>query len=66
MMGEECHNALSLICIHRDIFLHYYKIIDMYVFRYPRRMLLINPLSENETAERFNARKSFFYSSEDI
>ena len=47
MMGEECLNALLLACIHRDIFLDYDKIIDIYPSKYPRRMLLINPLSEN-------------------
>ena len=47
MMGEERLNTLSLACIHRDIFLDYYKIIDIYASKYPRRMLLINPLSEN-------------------
>ena len=54
MMGEERHNALSLVCIHRDIFLDYDKIIDIYA-KYPRRVLLINPLSENWTVEMFNA-----------
>ena len=47
MMGEERLNALSLVYIHRDIFLDYDKIIDIYASKYPRRMLLINPLSEN-------------------
>ena len=48
MMGEERLNALSLVCIHQDIFLDYDKIIDIYASsKYPRRMLLINPLSEN-------------------
>ena len=47
MMGEESLNALSFVCIHRDIFLDYDKIIDIYASKYPRRILLINPLSEN-------------------
>ena len=46
MMAEEHFNALLLVCIHRDIFLDYDKIIDIYAPKYPRRMLLINPLSE--------------------
>ena len=46
-MGEERLNALSLACIHWDIFLDFDKIIDIYASIYPRRMLLINPLSEN-------------------
>ena len=29
-MGEERLNALSLVCIHRDILLDYDKIIDIY------------------------------------
>ena len=47
VMGEDRLNALSLVYIHRNIFLDYDKIIDIYVSKYPRRMLLINPLSEN-------------------
>ena len=46
-MGEERLNALSFVYIHSDIFLDYDKIIEIYVFIYPRRMLLINSLSEN-------------------
>ena len=48
MMGEERLNVLLLVCIHREIFLDYDKIIDVYTSKYPRRMLLINPLSEIE------------------
>ena len=40
-------NALLPICIHRDIFLDYDKIIDIYASKYPKRMLLINPLSKS-------------------
>ena len=54
-MGKERLNALSLVCIHRDIFFNYDKIIDIYASKYPRRMLLINPLS----VETFNARKTY-------
>ena len=46
-MGEDRLSALSLVCIHGVIFLDYDKIIDIYASKYPRRMLLINPLSEN-------------------
>ena len=53
MMGEEC-----LDCIHWDIFIGRDKIIDIYASRCPRRMLLINPLSENENVETFNAVKA--------
>ena len=31
----------------------------MYASKYPRRMLLINPLSENQTVEIFNTRKTY-------
>ena len=54
MMGEERLIALLLVHIHRDIFLEYNKIIGMYACKCPRRMLLINPLSENETVETCN------------
>ena len=40
-------NALLLVQIHRDILLKHGKTIDMQASKYPRRMLLINPLSEN-------------------
>ena len=46
-MGEGRLNSLSLVYIHRDIFLDQDKIIEIYASKYPRRMLLINPLSEN-------------------
>ena len=55
MMVEERLNALSLVYIHRDIFLDYDKIIDIYASKYPRRILLINSLS----VETFNARKTY-------
>ena len=47
MLGEQCLNALSVVYIHRDIFLDYDKMIDIYASKYPRRMLLINPISES-------------------
>ena len=47
MMGEERLNALSFVYIHRDKFLDYDKIIEICASKYPRRMRLINPLSEN-------------------
>ena len=37
-------DALLLACIHRNIFLDYDKIIDIYASKYPRKMLLINLL----------------------
>ena len=46
-MGEEGLNALLPVCIHRDIFLDYDKIINIYASKYPKRMPLINPVSEN-------------------
>ena len=50
MMGEERLNALLLVYIqhiHQDIFLDYKKIMDMYESKYPKSMLLTNPLNEN-------------------
>ena len=46
-LRHERVNALLLVCIHRDIFIDYDKIIDIYALKYPRRILLINPLSGN-------------------
>ena len=40
-------DVLLLVRIQRDTFLDYDKIIDIYASKYPRKMLLINPLSEN-------------------
>ena len=54
-MGEERLSYLSLVFVHRDILLDYDKIIDIYASKYPRMMLLINPLS----VEMFNARKTY-------
>ena len=45
--GPERVNALLLVCTYQDIFLDYDKVIDNYTCKYPRTMLLINPLSEN-------------------
>ena len=38
-LRHERVNALFLVYIHRDIFLAYDKIIDIYASKYPRRML---------------------------
>ena len=46
-LRHESVNALLLAWIHWDIFLDYDKIIDIYAFKYQRRMLLISPLSKN-------------------
>ena len=47
-LRHERVNALFLVCIHRDIFRDYGKIIDIYAFKYRRiSKLLINPLNEN-------------------
>ena len=40
-------NTLLLMCIHQDIFLDYDKLIDIHASKYPRKMLLINPLSKH-------------------
>ena len=45
-MKQDRLTALILLYIHRDISLDYDKIIDIYATRHPRRMLLLNPLSD--------------------
>ena len=54
MMSEERLDVLSLVYIHRDIFLDYDKIC-IFASKYPRRMLLVNP----QSVETFNATKTF-------
>jgi len=44
-MSEERFNALVLLYVHSDIELDYDVIVDKYANKYPRRMLLVNPLS---------------------
>ena len=53
-LRHERINALLFVCIHQDIYLDYDKIIDIYASKYPRRMLLIDLLSENEIVVTFN------------
>ena len=57
-LPHERVNNLLLSCIQWEIFLDYDKIIDIYAFKYQRRMLLINPLSKRQTVERFKATKT--------
>ena len=47
-MGQQRLNAPMLLYIHKDIQINYPKIIDIYANRYPRRMLLKNPLAEEQ------------------
>ena len=60
-LRHERINALLFVYIHRDISLDYDKIIDIYASKYPRGMLLIDPVSENEIVVTFNqdARKIY-------
>ena len=47
-LRHEWVNALLLACIHCNVFLDYGKIIDIYISKYQRKMLLIiNQLSKN-------------------
>ena len=46
-LRHERVNTLLLLCINRDIFLDYDKIMDICASKYLRRMLLINTLGEN-------------------
>ena len=47
-MGEDRFNALMLLYVHKDIELNIDAIIDSYMYsrRYPRMMLLIDPICE--------------------
>ena len=45
-MSEDRFNALLLLFVHRNIRLDYKKFLDMSAVRYPRRMVLKNPLTE--------------------
>ena len=45
-MGEDRFNALMLLYVHKDIELNIDAIIDSYSRKYPRRMLLIDPICE--------------------
>ena len=45
-MSEDRFNAFLLLYVHSDIKLDYKKIINMHATRYPRRMVLKNPLTE--------------------
>ena len=62
---RETVNTLLLVCIHQDIFLEYDKMINIYVPKYPKKMLLINRLCGNLTVYARNACKAcldFIYS----
>ena len=56
-LRHERVNALLLVCIHRDTFFDYDKIIDIYEVKYPRKMLLINPLVKTKLLKRFTLEK---------
>ena len=43
-MSEDHMNALMLLYIHKDLSLNYDQIIDDFVRKNPRKMLLVNPL----------------------
>ena len=43
-MSEDRMNALILLNIHKDLSLNYNQVIDDFVRRNPRKMLLVNPL----------------------
>lgn len=47
-MGQKRLNSLLLLYIHKDNPLNYDRIIDIFSNKYPRRMLLQNPLSETD------------------
>ena len=43
-MGQERLNALMLLYIHKDIYIDYNAVIDIFATKYPRKMLFVNPL----------------------
>ena len=45
-MSVDRFNVLLLLYVHSDMKLDYKKIMDIYAMRYPRRMVLKNPLTE--------------------
>ena len=47
-MGEDRFNALLLLYVHKDIHIDINKIIDKFAGKHPRKMKLINPLSDKE------------------
>ena len=55
----------EFILCYLHLFIKIYSLImtnyafGIYASKYPVRMLLINPLSENETVETFNTRKTY-------
>ena len=47
-MGQERLNALTMLCVHKDIQRDYKLVIDKFASRYPRRMLLVDPVSAED------------------
>ena len=43
-MGESRLNSLLLLFMHRDIEVQVDKVVDIFVCRKPRRLLLVNPM----------------------
>jgi len=46
-MGEDRFNALMLLYVHTNIALDIDTIVTMYAQKHPRRMLLLNPLGDD-------------------
>ncbi|CAG2195052.1 unnamed protein product [Mytilus edulis] len=44
-MSEDRFNALVLLFVHKDIDIDIQAVLDMFARKYPRRMLLLNPLA---------------------
>lgn len=49
-MGEDMFNALLLLYVHKDIHIdnHINKIVDKFAVKNPRKMMLLNPLSDKQ------------------
>ena len=43
-MGQERLNALMLLYIHKDIYIDYNAVIDIFATKYPPKMLFVNLL----------------------
>ena len=44
--GQDCMVSLVLLYIHKDVPLDYAKVTDKFASAHPRRMTLLNPLSD--------------------
>ena len=43
-MGQDRLNSLLLLYVHKDLQINYDAVVDSYDSRYPRRIMLLNPM----------------------